>query len=503
MSADKASLAIDFTVSQTNSLIPKVAAANTVLREDVPLAVDLDGTIIKTDLLWESLLSLLKENVLFLCFVPLWAIRGRAYMKRQIARRSTLDVSTLPYNEDFIGFLRSEYRRGRQLILATASDETLAQRIAEYLGIFAEVLASDGKQNLKGAKKARALQDRFGEKGFDYAANRRVDLNIWKHSNAAVIVNAAANLIRRVEPVSFVTRVFAKKTDTFIALLRVLRIKHWIKNSLIFVPLVAAQELEKVDLLLQAACAFAAFSWVASSVYVLNDLIDLPNDRLHQQKRRRPFASGDLSLAAGFAMVPALIAPAIGISLFLPHQFVLVLVTYFVLNLVYSLYVKRVLLLDVILLAIFYTLRVVAGGIVTGLVASHWLLVFSVFIFLSLAFAKRVSELQFLRDSHKKHAQGRGYIATDLEQLANFGAASGYISVMVFALYLNSPNAKEVYTNSGMLWTVCPLLLYWVSRLWLMVHRHQIPEDPIVFVFRDKVSWLIGVAIAVVLIVAG
>jgi 4-hydroxybenzoate polyprenyltransferase len=256
-------------------------------------------------------------------------------------------------------------------------------------------------------------------------------------------------------------------------------------------------------LVLQSIYAFVAFSLIASSVYVINDLLDLTNDRLHHEKKTRPFAAGEISLSAGLYVVPALLVPSVLIAMLLPPAFVLVLGTYFVLNIVYSLRLKQVLLLDVIVLAVFYSVRVVAGGIATGLIASNWLLVFSVFIFLSLAFAKRVSELQLLRDSHKEKSQGRGYLPSDLEQLANFGTASGYISVLVFALYLNSPSAKQVYTTSGLLWTVCPLLLYWISRLWLMVHRHKIPEDPVVFVFQDKVSWVIGAAIAVVLVLAG
>jgi 4-hydroxybenzoate polyprenyltransferase/phosphoserine phosphatase len=468
----------------------------------VPLAVDVDGTLIKTDLLSESLLALLKGNICFLFLLPFWALRGRAYFKREIARRITLDVAALPYNEQFLEFLRQQHGQGRLLILTTASDQILARAVADYLGIFSDVLASDGKQNLKGTAKCKALQDKFGQRGFDYAGNEKVDLKVWDKSNSALVVNAPDTVIRKAQIIGRVTRVFTRQVNSLSALIRTLRIKHGIKNTLVFVPLLAAQELEKFDLVAQAICAFAAFTLVASSVYVLNDLLDLTNDRRHHDKKNRPFASGELPLAAGLWMMPLLIVPAIVIGLFLPHSFLIVLGAYFLLNIGYSLYLKSVLLLDVILLAVFYSLRVVAGGVATGLVASNWLLVFSVFIFLSLAFAKRVSELQFLRGSHKEKCQGRGYVSADLEQLANFGVASGYISVLVFALYLNSPSAQQVYTSSNLLWTICPLLLYWISRLWLMVHRQQIPEDPVVFVFRDKVSWLVGAAIAAVLLLA-
>jgi 4-hydroxybenzoate polyprenyltransferase/phosphoserine phosphatase len=504
MSSEKLSLAVDLaSAANVASDVPQTSKPDLIGAANLPLAVDLDGTLIKTDLLAESILALLKQNVFLLLLLPVWLLHGRARLKQEIARRITVDVAELPYDEELLKFLRDEHRRGRELVLATAADQALAEPIADYLGIFSEVLASDGRRNLKGRVKLRALKDRFGERCFDYAGNERADLKIWEHSHSAVVVNAPNRVVKQIVPNGRVARIFGQRKNTLGALLRTLRIKHWIKNGLIFVPLAAAQEFEKYDLVVRAVYAFTAFSLIASSVYVLNDLADLLHDRQHLQKRARPFASGALSLATGLWLIPLLVCAAAGICVFLPPGFSTVIGVYFTLNVAYSLYLKKILLLDVIMLAIFYALRVVAGGIATRLVASHWLLVFSVFIFLSLAFAKRVSELQALRVNQRKNAEGRGYMATDLEQLATLGAASGYISVLVFALYLNSSNAKVVYTSNTMLWVVCPLLLYWISRLWLMVHREQIPEDPIVFIFRDKVSWLVGAAIGAVMILAG
>jgi 4-hydroxybenzoate polyprenyltransferase len=269
------------------------------------------------------------------------------------------------------------------------------------------------------------------------------------------------------------------------------------------VPIVTSQELTDLTHVVQTAYAFIAFSLIASSVYVLNDLFDLDNDRQHHEKKARPFASGEVSLRSGIVALPVLIGASAAISLvFLPGEFLFLVAGYFILNVGYSLYLKQVALIDVLMLAMFYSWRVIAGAVATHIALSHWLLVFSVFMFLSLAFAKRVSELQFMRDSEKKKTDGRGYLANDLEQLASFGVASGYIAVLVFALYINSPGVKQLYTSTETLWIVCPLLLYWVSRLWLLVHRRQVPEDPVVFVCKDLVSYVVGIAIAISLTIA-
>ena len=394
-------------------------AADRFRSDDLPLAIDLDGTVIATDLLWESLRLLLKKNPCALLRLPFWLLRGRAFLKQEVARRVTLDAKNLPYNEEFLEFLRQERARGRILILTTASDRSLARTVADHLGIFTDVLASDGERNLKGAVKRKVLQERFGERGFDYAGNSRADLEIWPHSHAAILVNAAERVVQEAESTARVTGRFIQKRKRFAALLRALRVRHWIKNSLVFVPLCAAQELEKYDLVLKALYAFAAFSLVASSVYVFNDLCDLDHDRRHHQKRQRPFASGALSIADGLVLNLVLLVAAGSVCLLLPAEFFWILGAYVILNVAYSLYLKRVLLLDVIMLAIFYSLRVIAGGVATEIVASDWLLVFSTFIFLSLAFAKRVSELQTLRANHQDQSGGRGYLETDLEQLAS------------------------------------------------------------------------------------
>lgn len=469
---------------------------------DLPLAVDLDETLVRTDLLWESILVLLRRNLLTAFLIPLWVVRGKAQLKHEVSRRAPPDVSTLPYNEELLAFLRQERSRGRRLVLATAADASLAARIADHLGIFERVFASRGGLNLKGAHKARILETEFGHKGYDYMGNGRSDLEVWARARSAFLVDPTPRLLRRAREVTRVNRVFHARRRSLGVLLRAIRIKHWVKNLLVLVPVFTAHRYGDLGLQTSALAAFGAFSLVASSVYVLNDLVDLENDRHHHEKRHRPFASGELSVAQGAAIALLLLIGGMVLALNLPIGFRSILITYWLLNLLYSLYLKRIVLMDVVLLALLYGTRVVAGGAATGIVISQWLVAFSVFIFLSLALAKRVSELRVIGENRSERSPGRGYLIGDLEQLASLGTSSGYIAVLVFALYINSPEVRILYAVPDALWLACPLLLYWTSRLWLLAHRGLLAEDPIVWVVRDRVSHMVGLAVASVMLLA-
>src|SRR5262245_7254402 len=469
---------------------------------EVPLAVDLDRTLIRTDLLWESFCALLKQHPAAVMLVPLWLLRGKAVLKRELAKRVRLDMTSLPYNMSFLNFLREEHRRGRELVLITAADSCYARQIADRLGIFSAVLASDNGLNLKGRRKAEALEKRFGVGGFAYAGDEFADLQLWQAASSAVIVNGSKRLEQRSRRIVPVSRVFQDRKSRTGAFLRALRIQQWVKNLLVFVPLFTALSLENPYLLMKAALAFLAFCSIASSVYLFNDLMDLESDRLHPEKKRRPFAAGDLSLGLGLGMIPLFGAASFLVAAFLPLGVAFLLGIYWVANLGYSLFLKKFVLVDVFLLAFFYTLRVIAGGWATGIVISKWLLAFSVFIFISLAFAKRVSELYTMRELHSDGAKGRGYLANDLEHLVMQGCVSGYLAVLVFALYLNSAEVNLLYKTPEALWLLCPLLLYWISRLWLWVSRRNIFEDPILFMMKDRQSVLIGLAIAVIIFMA-
>jgi 4-hydroxybenzoate polyprenyltransferase/phosphoserine phosphatase len=467
---------------------PPVSEPNT----GAPLCVDLDGTLIRTDLLWESLVRLLRRNPLFLLILPFWLLKGRAHLKRQIASRTDVDVSVLPYHEPFLEFLRNEKRQGRSIVLTTAADESLARRTADHLKLFSEVLASDGETNLRGDRKAARLAERFGDRGFDYAGNSRTDLPVWRVARRAIVVNGHSNLAARARECTEVSRVFDPKVSRARALMYLLRPHQCVKNLILFVPLLTSHRLTHLSLVADAILAFVAFSLCASAVYVLNDLMDLDADRRHASKRARPFASGDLPLWAGLVLVPALLAASAGLSWRLPWSFVGVLGAYMGLAAVYSWKVKQVALLDVFFLAGLYTIRLVAGHETTGIAYSFWLLAFSMFIFLSLALVKRFLEVNQVRRQAGSDVKGRGYFSNDLELVTTLGTTSGYLAVLVFALYANSPEVRVLYHRPTLLLLICPLLLYWISRIWLTAHRGQMHDDPIVFTLKDRVSYIVG-----------
>ena len=479
------------------STMPEVSTGSPT--SAVPLCVDMDGTLILTDVLWESMMQLVKRDPLYLFALPFWLLGGRAGLKREIAARVELDVAALPYNHQFVEFLREEQRQGRSLVLATAADEKLARQVAQHVGVFNEVLASDGQRNLRGGNKVRLLAERFGARNFDYAGNSTVDLPVWKQSRQAIVVNAAGRLAQKAGEVTQVGRVFNDSVKG-LPLLSALRPHQWVKNLIIFVPLFTAHVLADRHKVMAAGLAFLAFCCCASGVYVLNDLLDLEADRHHPTKRLRPFASGRAPIPAGFALVAGCLALSAIASAWLPLKFAFVLALYFVLTTSYSWRFKQVALVDVFCLAGLYTIRLIAGHESAHVRYSFWLLAFSMFIFLSLALVKRFTELQGLRQQNKQQSKGRGYNASDLELVAMLGIANGFLAVMVMALYVNSEEVRALYPHHAkILLGVCPLLLYWISRVWLIAHRGGMHDDPIVFALKDRVSYLIGaVTVAVI-----
>jgi 4-hydroxybenzoate polyprenyltransferase len=470
--------------------------------ERVPLCVDLDGTLVRTDLLVEALFVLLKRNPLYLLLLPVWLLGGKAVFKQQVYRRAELNVAVLPYNQRLLAFLRQEHRAGRAIVLATAADRRVAERVAEHLGVFSEVLASDGRVNLSGPRKRDALIERFGPAGFDYAANAAADLPVWVECRRAIVVNAPRRVAEKARRTADVAAVMDDRPNPARALLRAVRPHQWAKNVLVFVPLLTSHQLTDPGLLLAAACAFLAFGFCASSVYLLNDLLDLESDRQHATKRNRPFAAGDLSLESGVVLCGVLLAAGVGFSLLLPWVFLVVLALYYVLTIAYSFYLKEKLLLDVHCLGALYTIRVLAGSAATGVAPSQWLLAFCLFLFLSLALVKRVSEVQHLLRENLESAKGRSYRATDLQALASLGTGSGFICVLILALYIQSPQVTALYKTPPVLWVLCPLFTYWMSRVWMIAYRGKMNQDPVVFALKDKVSYLVGLCAAAVMIVA-
>jgi 4-hydroxybenzoate polyprenyltransferase len=468
----------------------------------LPLCVDLDGTLIRSDLLLESFLLLLKRNPLYLFALPFWLLQGKAALKANIAARVHLNAQALPYNGPFLEWLTSEQTAGRSLWLCTAANARLADRVAAHVGLFTGVLASDDTTNLAGSTKATALVARFGHKGFDYCGNEHRDLAIWEQARGAVVVNAGARLQRAANKQSKVLHVFPSTGSRPAALLRALRPHQWAKNVLLFVPLLAAHHAADSASLLAAGLAFAAFSLCASSVYLLNDLLDLESDRAHARKSKRPFAAGDIPLVTGLFAAPGLLLVAFAIAAMLPVKFLWVLCAYYLLTTGYSFVLKRVAVVDAMALAGLYTLRIIAGAAAVDVPLSFWLLLMSVFLFLSLALVKRFAELDALRRAGRLRAAGRGYVVEDLAILQSLGTSAGYLSVLVLALYINSPQIEPLYRHPKVIWLLCVLMLYWVSRVWMLAQRGRMHDDPVVFALRDRVSVAVGVLAAITIMVA-
>lgn len=469
-------------------------------KEPVPLFVDLDGTLVRSDLLWESLFLLLKLNWLYAFSVFFWLLKGKAHLKKEIAARVIPDVALLPYNESVLKLLKQKAAEGRPIYLATASHERIAHAIAAHLGIFRAVLASADGTNLSGANKLHAITTIAAAKNFDYAANDWVDLKIWSHAKSAILVNPRRGLSGAARRVCEVEEILSDETS-FSRYLKAIRVHQWLKNLLVFVPLLTAHQWLNVAAVMDASLAFVALSLCASAIYLLNDLLDLPSDRRHPRKRERPFASGAVPLGHGVLLCIALALAGLGVAATLSPSFLAITAAYLTVTTAYSFKLKTYVIIDAMTLAGLYTLRVIAGAIAIQVAPSFWLLAFSMFIFLSLALVKRCSELRVLIDLNKAAAHGRDYRVTDLQFLQSMGVASGYLAVMVLAFFINSAEVIQEYNQPQALWLICPLVLYWVSRVWLKAGRGEMHDDPIVFAVTDRGSrYIVGGTISAILL---
>lgn len=465
-----------------------------------PICVDLDGTLFRGDLLFESFLSSLRTDVRSVLLSARWLRKGRAELKRQLAARATIDFTRLPYNRALVEFLRAEKAAGRTLVLATAADRALAEQVAAHLGLFDQVLASDGVSNLKGAAKRDLLLQAFPD-GYHYIGNGTEDLPVWEKASRRSVANASASTMRRLRQLGAIEHEFAGRRSRS-AYFHALRPHQWLKNLLIFVPLLAAHRVSDLAASTNALLAFASFSLTASGVYVLNDLWDLENDRQHRTKFARPLASGAISIPEGFALCGLLLVAAGLTSFALPEAFRLTLLGYFSTTCLYSFWLKRKLGLDAVVLTLLYSARLLAGGTATGIELSFWLLCFSQFFFFSLAMVKRYSELYETCRENREDAPGRGYRADDLHQVAMLGSASGIVASFVVAMFVNSEQVRTLYRSPNLLLLICPLLLYWLTRVWILAGRGKIHEDPIVFAVKDRTSIYCGICMAIIIIAA-
>ena len=486
----------------------KQAVSQAVLEESVrvasrrPLCVDLDGTLVKSDTLVDSLLLLVRQHPLRALRAPLWLKGGKAALKERVSAEVQLDVAYLPYNRPLLDYLMEQHSEDRKIYLTTGADTSLAHRISEHLGIFEEVLASDGTTNLTGNHKLESLKKRFPDDGFDYIGNAPPDATLLEQAGEAMVANPSLWLramlkSRKVK----VSRQFDDRASLLRVFRKAIRLHQWAKNILIFVPLLLAHALQ-LPLILEALMAFFCFSLCASATYIINDLLDIEADRRHQKKRFRPFAAGDLSAAAGIVIIVLFMALAFTGAVYLPRAFLGWMLVYLATTLSYSLYLKRVVLIDVILLSGLYTLRLLAGGAATKVTFSPWLAAFSIFLFLSLAMVKRFSELQNIRAQGNTLSNGRGYLLADIEQIRSFGTASAYASVVVFAFYIYGSVATGLYHHPSRMWLMTPLMILWLSRVWLLASRGELDEDPVIFAVTDRMSLLIGACIALIAVLA-
>jgi len=464
--------------------------------------VDLDGTLLKTDTLWETTIANLKAHPWKGLLLPVWLAGGRARLKQRLAEGVTLDCETLPYTPELLDYLRKAHSDGRELVLVSGCDHSVGEQIARHLGLFSDVITSDGRTNLTGRHKAQILNERYGSRGFDYAGNERADFPVWKAARTRLVANAPAQVTRRLAEERKELVQFSPQTSRLPALIRALRCHQWSKNVLVFLPLIAGHAYFNAKAVAGALLLFVAWCMVASGIYVSNDLLDLEADRRHPTKRLRPFASGDLPLWAGVALAPVLLTAGLMLSAAISPMCATALTFYAGFAVAYSFHLKKRPLVDVFVLAFLFTIRVVAGGVASGYPVTLWLLAFASFLFLGLAFLKRCSELVRIQALGRRHLGSRGYGVVDLAVLQMFGVASAFIAIMVLGLYLNSAVAETHYRLPGALWAVGPALLLWLCRLWLATARGEMDDDPIVYSMRDWVSWIIGAAVIAAFIAA-
>lgn len=477
---------------------PSTTGSDCLATAQVPLVVDLDGTLLRTDVLLESLFAAARVYPQALLVVPLWLLQGRAHLKRKLAEHAHLDAATLPLDADLLDYLREQKRHGRRIILASGADATVAVAVATQCGCFDSVMASDGVVNLTASRKRDRLVADFGDRGFDYVGNGAQDLPIWAAARCGLLVEPSTWLIAAAGAVTPIHRIFDRKRPQFEIYLSAMRVQHWLKNLLLLVPILFAHSLYNPALLASALIGALCFCLAASGVYLLNDLLDLGADRVHPHKMHRALASGRLPIQHALVLLPALWLGAALLAIALPGPFLGVLSLYVVLMLAYSMRLKDIAIVDALVLAMGYSLRIQAGALAVGIMVSPWLLVCSSAMFFGLALLKRYAELVALRPASGTDRRVRAYSTADSAIVAALGGASGCVAVSLLALY---PIIEPTTHDRWPLWLVCGFILFWVGHMWLMAHRGAIRDDPVAFAVRDPVSRLFGLLTVITLLV--
>ncbi len=457
-------------------------------RDQTPLLVRNEGVLVKSDIVWEAFYLLLKRNPLILLWLPFWLLRGKAFITQQVIERATPDVEYLPYNKELLTFLQEQRRIGRQLVLVTSLSEGYARQISNHLGIFDSVLSRKeliGKTQSKKTKGEAADSDKVT---FAYACRDAEDIALCGEQWPVLLVNPDPNSLDATGNKYTIEQILISDNRDRFEYFRVIRAHQWLKNLLVFVPLATAHQMSDSTLVLRAIIAFVAFSLCASGIYILNDLLDIPADRRHPTKCNRPFAKASVPISTGTMLILVLTLSAFVFGLFLGTPFLYVLAGYLLTTTFYSCWLKQIALIDVVVLAFLYTTRIFAGGAAVSIMPSFWLLSFSMFIFFSLALMKRSTNLQQADTHGRKALHGRGYTIDDSAFVHICGISSVYLSVLVLALYINSENVRLLYTHPRVIWLLCPVLLYWISRVWLITSRGQMHDDPLIFAIYDRAS---------------
>ena len=462
------------------------------MNQKSPLIVDLDGSLLNTDTLHEMLIKFLKHFPLKALLLIVWFLKGKTVLKKKLSQHVELDVVHLPYNMELLKWLAEEKKEGRPLILATGAHESIAESISKHLNIFDNVYSSNIDINCTNHNKRDLLVKAYGEKGYDYVGNSNHDLPAFKSARKAILANANSRMKKKAYKIGNVEKDFPKSSSAFSALLKAIRPHQALKNVLLLIPLLTAHQMTDIDALIHLGLGFISFSFCAFSIYIINDLLDIENDRQHPRKKERVIPSGQLSIPISAMASFCLLLLGLGTAWIVNASFFAIMIVYLLLTTLYSFWLKQYVLVDCLILAGLYTIRVIAGAMATGIELSFWLLLFSVFIFISLAFMKRYTELKAQNNEGRNALKGRGYILDDIKLLQNFGITSGYLSILILALYINSEQVVVLYSNPEVLWCSIPLMLFWISRVWLKAHRDEMHDDPVVFALTDKASLFIG-----------
>lgn len=469
-----------------------------------PLAVDFDGTLARSDGLLDAVVHTALRAPKHLPGVFASLFSGRLALKEKLQGIGAYKPASIPLDEEFLAFIRAEKAQGRQIHLVTASPHQVAEAVAERVDLFDSVMGSRDNVNLKGKHKAEYLRQRFPE-GFAYAGNDASDLDVWRHAKSAVTVGAPPSVANRLQRLGIpIEQRFERKAPSLKSWLKLMRVHQWSKNALMFVPLMLAHQYGNWDVIASTAIAFLCMGLVASATYILNDLSDLDADRQHATKRFRPLASAEISVPGGIAVASVLaLLGGVG-AVLLDPLFAATLAVYVALTVAYSLRLKAIALLDVFVLGLLFTLRIMMGVVLLHVPPSPWLMVFSLFFFFSLSMTKR--HVEIVRAAERGHVgriKGRGYLPGDAPMTLGLGLASSTVAVTLLFLYVaNDAYPVGAYKSPQWLWAISPLVFLWTTRIWLKSHRGRLDDDPITFALRDPPSMGLGLAVFACFILA-